>query len=336
LGAIFFLAAAVLAVAFTPLSKIAAYRIGAVDQPDGRRIHTRPIPRLGGVAMYAAFWLVALPAAGENATVRGLFLGSSLLLLAGIYDDARGLAPWPKLLCQCLAAAVPFAFGLRVEQVVLPVAGPIALGSWGYVFALIWIVGLINTVNLCDGMDGLAAGVCGMAALVLAWSAYRIEQQTAALLLLVLAGTALGFLRCNFHPASVFMGDSGAMFLGYILGGVSLMGTLKTATVVSLFFPLLVLGVPLIDISFAVLRRALTGKPIAAADKGHLHHRLLDVGWSHRQAVIVLYVLSFLFCLAALLMARQLWLPAALLVALNLAVIVTIMFRRFRLASSKK
>jgi UDP-GlcNAc:undecaprenyl-phosphate GlcNAc-1-phosphate transferase len=286
--------------------------------------------------MYAAFWLAALPLAAGNPTVCGLFCGSTLLLLTGIYDDARGLGVFPKLLFQTLAAAVPFAFGLRVDQIVLPGAGPLPLGVWGYVFALIWIVGLINTINLCDGMDGLAGGICCMAALILAWSAFRIEQRPAALLMLALAGVALGFLRYNFYPASVFMGDSGAMFLGYILGGVSLMGTLKTTTVISLFFPLLVLGVPLIDISFAVCRRALTGKPISAADKGHLHHRLLDAGWSHLQAVIVLYALSFFFCMAAVLMAHQFWLPAALLVALNLIVIVTIMFRRFRIAYYKK
>ncbi|MDR0434583.1 MAG: undecaprenyl/decaprenyl-phosphate alpha-N-acetylglucosaminyl 1-phosphate transferase, partial [Gracilibacteraceae bacterium] len=169
-----------------------------------------------------------------------------------------------------------------------------------------------------------------------AWSAYRIEQHTAAALMLILAGAALGFLFYNFHPASVFMGDSGAMFLGYILGGVSLMGTLKTTTVISLFFPLLVLGVPLIDISFAVLRRALTGKPIARADKGHLHHRLLDVGCSQRQAVVVLYALSFFFCAAAVLLAYQCWLPAAMLVLLNLIVITAIIFRRFRVVFHRK
>jgi UDP-GlcNAc:undecaprenyl-phosphate GlcNAc-1-phosphate transferase len=336
LSALFFLAAAVLALVFTPASKRLAYRIGAVDKPDGRRIHTSPVPRLGGVAMYAAFWLIALPLAWENNVARGLFCGSTILLMTGIRDDARGLSALPKLLCQICAAAVPFAFGLKVEQIVLPGSVTVPLGVWGYLFALIWIVGLINTVNLCDGMDGLAAGICCMAALILAWSAYRIDQLTAAALMLTLAGVALGFLFYNFHPASVFMGDSGAMFLGYILGGVSLMGTLKTTTVISLFFPLLVLGVPLIDISFAVLRRALTGKPIAAADKGHLHHRLLDAGCSQRQAVVVLYALSFLFCAAAVLLANQFWLPAILLVGLNLIVITTIMFRRFRVVFSKK
>ncbi|MDR1961288.1 MAG: undecaprenyl/decaprenyl-phosphate alpha-N-acetylglucosaminyl 1-phosphate transferase [Gracilibacteraceae bacterium] len=336
MSALFFLPAAALALAFTPVSRIIAYRIGAVDQPDGRRIHAAPMPRLGGVAMYAAFWLVALPAAGGNSVVLGLFCGSTLLLAAGIYDDARGLGALPKLLCQTAAALVPFAFGLNVQQIALPGLGILSLGAWGYVFALVWIVGLVNTVNLCDGMDGLAAGICCMAALILSWSARSIDQPDAATLMLILAGVTLGFLYFNFHPARVFMGDSGAMFLGYILGGVSLMGTLKTTTVISLFFPLLVLGVPLIDISFAVLRRALTGKSIAAADRGHLHHRLLDVGCSQRQAVIILYVISFVFCLAAVLIARQFWLPAVLLVGLNLIVIVAIMFRRFRFVFSKK
>jgi UDP-GlcNAc:undecaprenyl-phosphate GlcNAc-1-phosphate transferase len=328
---ILFAVAVVLTALFTPGTKYLARHLGAIDEPGQRRIHAEPTPRLGGIGMFAAFWLVILLTVSGNHIVYGLFFGSLLLLLVGIYDDARGMRPLLKFVFQLAAAAIPFAFGLEVESVALPMVGSISLGVWGYIFALFWIVGLVNTVNLCDGMDGLAAGICFLAALILSWSAFMINQQVASILLLALAGVALGFLFFNFHPAKVFMGDSGAMFLGYMLGGVTLMGTLKTATIVSLLFPLLVLGLPLVDIAFAIVRRKIKGRPISRADQGHLHHRLLDAGCTQRQAVLVLYGISFLFGVSAILIALNYYVPAVILIVLDLVVISLIMLRRFSL-----
>jgi UDP-GlcNAc:undecaprenyl-phosphate GlcNAc-1-phosphate transferase len=195
-------------------------------------------------------------------------------------------------------------------------------------------VGLVNTVNISDGLDGLAAGICFIAALILCWSALRIEQFTPAYLLLALAGVALGFLFYNFHPAKIFMGDSGSMFLGYILGAVSIWGLLKTATILGLVFPLLVLGMPLTDVLFAIIRRSWKGLSIARADRGHLHHRLLDAGLTQRQAVLILYAMSLCFGLAAILSVYGHWLIALVLILLNIGLILRIMFRRFFLLNN--
>ncbi|CAA7602279.1 phospho-N-acetylmuramoyl-pentapeptide-transferase [Acididesulfobacillus acetoxydans] len=317
-----------LAVVATPLSILLAKRWGAIDYPGARRVHKHPIPRLGGVAIYVAFWLTAAVTQKWDQTLSGLFLGSSLILAVGIWDDVRGMRPLVKLIWQIAAAAILLFFGFSMDQISLPLVRSLSLGGLGLVLVVFWVVGLVNTVNISDGLDGLAAGICFEAALLLFWSASRIHQVPAAHWTLALAGAALGFLFFNFHPARVFMGDSGSMFMGYMIGGISIAGLLKTATILGLVFPLLVLGMPLADLTFAIVRRKLRGSPIASADRGHLHHRLLDAGLTQRQAVLLMYGISACFGLTAVLGATGYWVWAAALLVADFALLLVILFRR--------
>lgn len=321
--------AAIFALLLTPVAIVLAKKWGVIDHPGDRRVHTVPIPRLGGLAIYISFWLAVLLNTEFTKMVVGLFLGSTIIFVVGIIDDVKGIRALHKLIWQLLAAFIPILFGLSVDQMTLPLLNTVNLGIFGYAFAIFWIVGIVNTVNISDGLDGLAAGICFIAALILFWSAERIEHPTAPFLMLALAGVVLGFLFFNFHPAKIFMGDSGSMFLGYILGAVSIWALLKTATILGLVFPLLVLGMPLTDLVFAIIRRSWKGISIARADRGHLHHRLLDAGLTQRQAVLILYAISSCFGIAAIFCIYGSWYSALVLVILNIALILRIMFRRF-------
>ncbi|MFA6809135.1 MAG: MraY family glycosyltransferase, partial [Eubacteriales bacterium] len=254
-----FLLAVIIAVIVTPITIILAKRWGIMDYPGERRVHTIPVPRMGGTAIYVAFWTAVLLKVEIDSTVLGLLLGSTIIFIVGIVDDIKGLKPLTKLCWQFISASILIWFGLTVAKVTLPFIGTVNLGIFGVLVAVIWVVGLVNTVNFSDGLDGLAAGICFIASAILFWSANRIEQVTASYLMLALAGACLGFLVFNFHPAKVFMGDSGSMFLGYIIGAVSILGLLKTATVIGVVFPLLVLGMPLTDMIFAIIRRRWKG-----------------------------------------------------------------------------
>lgn len=318
------------AVVLTPVSIMIARKLGVLDHPGGRRIHQTPIPRMGGIAIYLAFWLAVFLRVDLNSTVIGLFLSSTLIVLVGIADDSKGLGPFPKLFLQIMAAFIFLSFSPSIEYVVLPLVNEVGLGYAGFILGVLWIVGLVNTVNISDGLDGLAAGICMIAALVLFWSAIKIDQIFPAHLMLALTGAALGFLFFNFNPAKVFMGDSGSMFLGFILGAVSWTGLLKTATVLGLIFPLLVLGMPLTDVLFAIIRRKWKGRSIVLADRGHLHHRLLDMGFTQKSAVLLLYAISAGFGLAAIFCVYGNWLLAAILVLLNMVLILNIMFRKLK------
>lgn len=341
--ALTFLTALVIAVIATPVSMKLAKKWGAIAYPGGRHVHTRPIPRLGGIAMYAAFWISALviqrwdKSYSSDVTsviqIWGLFIGSTIIVLVGIWDDVREMSPMVKLLWQIAAAAVLLFFHFSMDVISLPFNrslnfGALGLSVIGLILMLFWVVGLVNTVNISDGLDGLAAGICFMVALLLFWSANRIGQISAAHLTLALAGALLGFLFFNFPPARVFMGDSGSMFLGYIIGGISIMGLLKTATILGLVFPLLILGMPVTDLTFAIIRRKLRGQSMAAADRGHVHHRLLDAGLTQRQAVLSMYGMSFCFGMAAVLGAKGLWIWALVVLFIVFSLLIIIIMRR--------
>lgn len=347
--ALTFVMAVVIAVIATPISMKLAKRWGAIAYPGGRHVHSRPIPRLGGIAMYAAFWLAALGMQVWDKSyamdvesimqIWGLFIGSTIIVGVGIWDDIRGMRPLVKLFWQIAAAAVLLFFGFSMDVISLPFIdhpvdfNKLGLSAIGLILMLFWVVGLVNTVNVSDGLDGLAAGICFMVALLLFWSANRIEFQVpdtihAAHLTLALAGAILGFLFFNFPPARVFMGDSGSMFLGYIIGGISIMGLLKTATVLGLVFPLLVLGMPVTDLTFAIIRRKLRGQSIATADRGHLHHRLLDAGLTQRQAVLSMYWISACFGMSAVLGARGQWIWALLVLFIVFTLLIIMFMRR--------
>lgn len=329
----FFMALVIAAIA-TPVSMKLASKWGAIAYPGGRHVHTKPIPRLGGLAIYAAFWSAALIMQVWDVQMTGLFLGSTIILGVGIWDDIWGMRPLVKLFWQIASAAVLIFFDFSMKTISLPFINydikfeALGLGAIGIILMLFWVVGLVNTVNVSDGLDGLAAGICFIVAFLLFWSANQIDQLPAAHLTLALAGALLGFLFFNFPPARVFMGDSGSMFLGYIIGGISIMGLLKTATILGLVFPLLVLGMPVTDLTFAIIRRKLRGQSMATADRGHLHHRLLDAGLTQRSAVLSMYGMSACFGVAAVLGAKGQWIWALAILFVVFALLIIILMRR--------
>jgi UDP-GlcNAc:undecaprenyl-phosphate GlcNAc-1-phosphate transferase len=288
----------------TPLVSRLAFKIGAIDRPNKRKVHDRLMPRLGGLAIFVGFVIASLFLVGGSSKITGLLLGSTIILILGIVDDTRGVSPKIKLLGQLLAAAVVVAFGIQIQFVNNPFNGYFYLGDLSIPFTLFWIVAVTNAVNLIDGLDGLASGVSTIALLTFALISFQMGQTTVSLLAFALAGAIIGFLRYNFYPAKIFLGDSGSMFLGFMVSVLSVFGLLKGVTVVTFVIPIIVLGVPIFDTCFAIFRRCREHKPIFQADKKHIHHRLLSYGLSHRQAVLVIYFISLFFSVSALLMLR--------------------------------
>ncbi|MBU4556268.1 MAG: undecaprenyl/decaprenyl-phosphate alpha-N-acetylglucosaminyl 1-phosphate transferase [Actinobacteria bacterium] len=299
-------AAALVTLLMTPLVRAWSVRRGLVDEPGGRKVHTHAISRLGGIAMFAGFIAaVVVEALGErqfgwggallppSPGVWGVLAGMVVIFAVGVIDDIYTLTPGPKLLGQIVAAGIVIGAGLRIDFIGNPFGGGlIALGLLGIPVTLVYIVGFTNVINLIDGLDGLAAGVSAIAAtsfLVLAAQSNRLE---AAALAAALIGACLGFLRYNFNPASIFMGDSGAMFLGFALSSISLLGVMKSVAAITLVVPLLIIGVPIFDTASAIVRRIRHNRPIQEADKGHIHHRLLGRGFDQRQTVLIIYVWS--------------------------------------------
>ncbi|NLT05784.1 MAG: undecaprenyl/decaprenyl-phosphate alpha-N-acetylglucosaminyl 1-phosphate transferase [Solirubrobacterales bacterium] len=300
-----FLVAGVVAVALTPLTARLARRVGAVALPRDRDLHDRPMPRLGGLAILAGVLLASILFLPASTEMRGILAGAIAIALVGAVDDARpgGLHPVVKLAGQFAAAAIPVACDVRVENVTLPFVDPLHLGAWGYPLTLIGIVAVMNVVNFTDGVDGLAAGVCTIAAATFAIIALSLDREDAAILAAATAGAAVGFLRHNFHPASIFMGDSGSNLLGLLLACIAIQGVLKTAAVVALFFPLVILAVPAADATFVVAKRIKYRRPVYSADTWHFHHRFANIGFSQRRTVLYLY--AWTLSLAALALAMR-------------------------------
>jgi UDP-GlcNAc:undecaprenyl-phosphate GlcNAc-1-phosphate transferase len=277
-------------VALTPAVGGVARILGVVDKPDGRRLNPTPIPRLGGLALFLGIIIPALAFLHLGRETRGLLIGAAVATAVGAIDDFRGLTWWEKLVGQSAAASIAVGFGLWIDHFTFPFLGVHSLPAWvGMPISVIWMVALMNMVNFLDGMDGLAAGVCGIAGLTFSAIALSLGKYDAAVLSAIVFGATLGFLRHNFYPARIFMGDSGSLLLGFTLAAISVQGLLKTAATVALFFPLLVLAVPIIDTSFVVAKRLKHGQPIFVADRTHLHHRFVDLGFSQRRAALYLY-----------------------------------------------
>ena len=317
------LTAAGLCLALTPVVRGFARRIGAMDVPDdARRIHDHPIPRLGGLAIYLSFCVAVLVFAPLSLPVQGILFGSVVMVMTGAIDDLVSLRPWVKLILQCVAAAIPVAFGLRIQFLANPTAnGEIMLGVLTVPVTVLWIVGVSNALNLIDGVDGLAAGVSGIScASTLAVSLFVPEATDASLLLGALGGACLGFLPFNRNPAKIFMGDSGALLLGYVLATSSVLGLFKSYAIVTLAVPLLTLALPLADTVFAIVRRLHRHQSPMQADREHIHHRLMAMGLSQKQTTLLLWSVSAIFGILAVLLAAQgvsrLWLllSAALIV----------------------
>ena len=282
-------AAALVVLVLTPPSAWLARKVGAVDQPAGRRIHLVATPRLGGLAMLAGFLAPALYYLPDDAPTRGLVAGAALVALLGAADDIWGLTPAFKLLGQVACAAVPVSAGLTIDHVTLPLVGVGDLGVAQYPISILWFVALVNMINFTDGMDGLAAGISGLGATTFAILAASLGRGDPAIMAAALAGACIAFLVFNFHPARVFMGDSGSMLLGFVLAGVAISGVMKTTAAVAVVAPLVILAIPILDTSFVVLKRLKHGLPVYSADRSHFHHRFFNIGWGQRKTVLALY-----------------------------------------------
>jgi UDP-GlcNAc:undecaprenyl-phosphate GlcNAc-1-phosphate transferase len=284
-------AAFVIVVLLTPAVGGMARLLGAVDRPDERRHHRRPIPRLGGLAIFLGIVVPALAFLDLSGESRGILLGAAVATVVGAIDDFTGLSPPVKLAGQTAAAAIPPMFGVWIDHFTFPFLGAVDLPPViGVALSIFFIVAVMNMVNFLDGLDGLAAGVCGIAGVTYAILALSLGSADPAILSAIVAGACLGFLRHNFFPARIFMGDSGALCLGFILASVSIQGLLKTASTVVLVLPLLVLAVPILDTSFVVAKRLKHNLPIYGADRSHLHHRFLNIGFSQRRAAVTMWL----------------------------------------------
>ena len=297
------LLALIISLLLVPFVAKLAIKIGAVDKPNERKVHTKIMPRMGGLAIYLSFFAVLFLSHEMTMQHIGLLTGCTVLVLVGIIDDKTDMPAKIKLLGQILAACIVVASGVRVEFMTNFILGGVfPLYVFSVPFTVLWIVAITNAVNLIDGLDGLAAGTSIIAATTMAISGYATGQTEMASMALILIGASLGFLKYNFHPAKIFMGDTGSMFLGYNLSVLAIMGFTKSFTVLSLVTPILVLAIPILDTLFAIIRRKMNNKPIFKPDKNHLHHCLLNYGFSHRNTVLIIYAVSAVLALCGLIM----------------------------------
>jgi UDP-GlcNAc:undecaprenyl-phosphate GlcNAc-1-phosphate transferase len=328
-----FAVAFLLAVLLTPVVSQAAWRAGVVDaSTEARRLHQQPTPLLGGLAILAAIAIPAL-ALGHDHGFWGIIAGAALMSALGAMDDVRPLHPGAKLIGLVMIASIPASLGITIDHITLPLVGAFNLGAWQYPITIIWIVAIANIVNFIDGLDGLAAGFCAIASLTFAVLSASLGRVDAAAISAIVAGAAFGFLIYNFNPATIFMGDSGSLMLGYLLAALSIQGVLKTAAAVSLVFPLIILALPILDTSFVILKRLKYRQPIYQADRWHFHHRFANIGFSQRRTALYLY--AWCASLSALALAirfvpnhRHDWSPVALgiLGGLGLLAILTSLY----------
>ena len=330
-----FAVAMIVALLATPLVILLAMKTGALDAPNARKVHKKPIPRIGGLAIYAGFMaaiiFVAIKFGFDAESIKetvGLTLSGSLIVAVGLIDDYKNLPAKVKLLGQIISAAVlVLVFDVRIDFVTDPFGeylyfDNLPIPHLAIIVTMFWLVGLTNTVNLIDGLDGLAAGVASIASFTILLIALEQNFILVAIMTAALAGAAVGFLKYNFHPAQIFMGDTGSMFLGFMLAGISVTGAVKSVATIALIVPIFALGLPILDTTFAIVRRVRGGVPIFKPDKGHLHHRLLGVGFTQRQAVLLMYVISALFGLSAIALTAVSCQIAVLILFVVLAAII--------------
>ena len=318
-----FVIALVVSYALTPSVKKLAIKIGAVDRPNARKVHTHVIPRLGGLAIYIGFMAAVLFCVPLQHELVGMLLGCTAIVAVGIWAAICNIPAKVKLVGQILAACIPIAFGIQIEWLTNPFGDIIVLPELIAIpVTIFWIIGFTNTVNLIDGLDGLAAGVAFIASISMFLLAYNLNQFLPALVIVSMAGAALGFLQYNFNPAKIFMGDTGSMLLGYTLSVAAVLGLVKTAATVALVVPIIALGLPILDTTFAIIRRKMSGVPIFQPDKGHLHHRLLALGMTQKQAVLIMYFVSMILGIVALFVANVSYKTGIVTVLVVLAVII--------------
>ena len=294
----------------TPPVKHLAYRIGAIDVPkDNRRMHNTPIPRLGGLAIFGGFLLATLLFVEITVQFRGILIGSLMIILLGVFDDIYSLPALPKLAVQIGAAFVAILHGNVIRFLsnpnVFSASTYVDLGWLSIPITLIWIIAITNAVNFIDGLDGLAVGVSAISTAAMLAIALLASEGQVALVLAALLGACIGFMPYNLNPAKIFMGDTGATFLGYILACLSIQGLFKFYAIISFAVPFLILGVPIFDICFAVIRRLAHGQNPMQADRGHVHHRLIDMGFDQKQSVAITYMLTAILGLSAVVLATS-------------------------------
>ena len=298
--------AAVISYLATPFVKKLAFMVGAVDVPkDDRRMHNHPIPRLGGLAIVIAFLLCTFLFVRMDRQTQGILLGAVIILVVGVLDDCLSLKALTKFFAQIVAAIIVVAHGCEIRYVSNPFSAvPIDLGLAAAPVTVIWIVMMTNAVNFIDGLDGLAVGVSGISTATMLVISLLMGEEGVAVILAALLGACLGFIPYNFNPAQIFMGDTGSTFLGFVLASLSIQGLFKMYAVISFVVPFLILGVPFFDITFAVIRRLAKHQNPMTADRGHIHHRLIDMGLSQKRSVAIVYMLTGILGLAAVLLAN--------------------------------
>lgn len=291
----------------TPIARVLAFKVGAIDVPkDNRRMHKKPIPRMGGLAIFLGFAITTIIFLEPSKEIIGMLLGALLLVIVGIFDDIYSLPAILKLFLQMISSAIAVLFGNVIEGVTV-FENYIDFGVFSVPISIIWITALINAVNLIDGLDGLSCGVSAISSISLLLSAFFLPEPSLSIVLLIasLAGSCIGFLPFNFNPASIFMGDTGAMFLGYSLAIISIQGFFKINALLSFWIPFLVFALPIGDTFFAFARRILQGKSPFSADRGHIHHKLIDMGFSQKQSVMILYSICGILGVSAVLFAMD-------------------------------
>ncbi|WP_251519122.1 MULTISPECIES: glycosyltransferase family 4 protein [Staphylococcus] len=283
----------------TPLIIKVSHKFGIVDKPNFRKVHTKPISVLGGTVILLSFLIGIWLGHPIETEVKPLILGGLIMYVVGLIDDIYDLQPVLKLIGQIIAASIVVIYGVSIDFISLPMGPTIHFGIFSVPITIIWIVAITNAINLIDGLDGLASGVSVIALMTIGFIAMLQANIFIIMICCVLIGALLGFLCFNFHPAKIFLGDSGALLIGFIIGFLSLLG-FKNITFASLFFPIVILAVPFIDTLFAMVRRVKNGQHIMQADKSHLHHKLLQLGYSHRQTVVLIYSIALLFSLSSI------------------------------------
>lgn len=292
----------------TPIVKRFAVKIGAVDIPkDNRRVHKTAMPLMGGLAIYISVIVGMFTFLELDKSMISIIIGATIIIISGVLDDLRDLSPKLKLLFQILSGVVLVIGGVGIDFITNPFSDNNILFNLGILsipITIFWVVGITNTLNLIDGLDGLASGVAMISSISFMLVANKFGNLPVAILSSIVAGACLGFLPYNFNPAKIFMGDTGALFLGFMLAAISIEGVMKSVATIAVITPIIILGVPIFDTTFAIFRRLISGKSIMSADKGHLHHRLLNRGFSQRQTVLILYGFSAIFGIFAVNIAK--------------------------------
>lgn len=323
----------VISLILVPVFIYLAKRFGFVDYPNYRKVHKVPMPYLGGVAILVSFTIVTLFAQPAEIEYKPIIIGATILCFVGLVDDKYDLKPFVKFIGQLIAIGVPISYGIIIDTIT-PFGIEINFGVLSILVTVIWLAAIINAINLVDGLDGLATGVVIIALASIAVITIFQSNIFVMMICVILIGSLLGFLPYNFHPAKIFLGDNGAMMLGYIVGVLSIIG-FKNITFISLFFPIIILGVPFIDMFFAIIRRYREGVSVMRADKNHLHHRVRHLGFSHRESVVLIYFIALLFAIGGVVMYLA-TVPGAIIIGVLLLLTTNLVVEATNLIGSNK